>query len=379
MARALTPPRRRRHKSAPERNPAPGNPLHAYLAAYCEWALATGLSQDTVSTRRFKCQQFIVWCDERGIAAPTDLTRPMIERYQRHLYQQRKPDGAPLSVFGQLARLHALIAWVRWMVRQHHMLHNPAADLELPPKPRVLPKTLLSVQQAEAVLATADPSTALGVRNRAILEVFYSSGMRRMELMGLKLHDIDTERGTVMIRQGKGHKDRFIPLGERACAWVDKYLAEVRAELVGGHDDRSLFLDDFGRPLSAHFLGDLVRRHLEAGGVTTAGACHVLRHAMATHMLDNGADIRFVQAMLGHASLETTQIYTHVSMTKLKAIHSATHPARLQRRRDDQTPLAGPSLAETRDALLGAIEADGQDDRDDGADAVAADAPRARR
>ena len=361
MARALTPPRRRRHKPVPEHNPAPGNPLHAYLDAYCEWALATGLSEDTVTTRRFKCQQFIVWCDERGIGQPTDLTRPIIERYQRHLYHHRKPNGAPLSVFGQLALLHALIAWMRWLARQRHILHNPAADIELPPKPRVLPKTLLSVQQVEAVLATADPATPLGLRNRAILEVFYSSGMRRMELMGLKLHDLDTERGTVMIRQGKGSKDRFIPIGSRACAWVDKYLAEVRHELVAGDDERYVFLDDFGRPLSAHFLGDLVRRHLEAGGVTTAGACHVFSHAMATHMLDNGADIRFVQAMLGHANLETTQIYTHVSVSKLKEIHSATHPARLQRRGGDQSAEAGVSLDKARQALLGAIEEDDED------------------
>ena len=378
MARALTPPRRRRHKATPEHNPAPGNPLHGYLDAYCEWALATGLSEHTVTTRRFKCQQFIVWCDERGITQPTEFTRPIIERYQRHLYQHRKPDGSALSVFGQLARLHALISWVRWMVRQHHMLHNPAADLELPPKPRVLPKTLLSVQQAEAVLATADPGTLQGLRNRAILEVFYSSGMRRMELMGLKLHDIDTERGTVMIRQGKGSKDRFIPLGERACAWIDKYLAEVRGELVGIDDDRSLFLDDFGRPLSAHFLGDVVRRHLEAGGITTPGACHVFRHACATHMLEGGADIRFIQAMLGHAKLDTTQLYTHLSIVKLKEIHSATHPARLQRRGGAQNAAGGVSLDEARQTLLSAIADEGDEEREGAAGGVAADAERRR-
>ena len=244
----------------------------------------------------------------------------------------------------------------------------------------------LSVSQVEAVLATADPSTPQGLRNRAILEVFYSSGMRRKELIGLKLHDLDTERGTVMIRQGKGSKDRFIPLGARACAWIDKYLAEVRSELVGLDDDRSVFLDDFGRPLSAHFLGDLVRRHLEAGGITTPGACHVFRHAMATHMLEGGADIRFVQAMLGHANLETTQIYTHLSITKLKEIHSATHPARLQRRGGDQSDAVGVSLDEAgqtpfdeaQDRLLSAMAAESDEEREDAAGDVAADAERRR-
>jgi integrase/recombinase XerD len=213
------------------------------------------------------------------------------------------------------------------------------------------------------------------------MEVFYSSGIRRMELMGLKLYDLDTERGTLMIRQGKGRKDRFIPIGSRACAWVDKYLVEVRPEIVAGHDDQTLFLDDFGQPMSARFLGDLMRRHVEAAGITTPGACHVFRHAMATHMLENGADIRFIQAMLGHANLETTQIYTQVSMTKLKEIHEATHPARLERRHGTRTGREGQRLTGDAHALLEAIDDVASDDGDDAdvLDAVAADAPKARR
>ena len=134
--------------------------------------------------------------------------------------------------------------------------------------------------------------------------------------------------------------------------------------------------------MSARFLGDLMRRHVEAAGITTPGACHVFRHAMATHMLENGADIRFIQAMLGHANLETTQIYTQVSMTKLKEIHEATHPARLARRQGAQTDREGRSLAEDTQALLEAIGDATGDDGDDDADvldAVAADAPKARR
>lgn len=227
------------------------------------------------------------------------------------------------------------------MVRQNHLLHNPAADLELPKKPKALPKTILTVQQVETILNQADSANLLGIRNRALMEVFYSTGVRRMEMLHLKLYDIDTERGTLMVREGKGRKDRFLPMGERACKWVDKYLVDVRPEIVTGFDDQTLFLDDFGQPMSARFLGDLMRRHVEAIGITTPGACHVFRHAMATHMLENGADIRFIQVMLGHANLETTQIYTQVSMTKLKEIHNATHPARLKRDSGDQTGAAG--------------------------------------
>jgi integrase/recombinase XerD len=331
MPRTLNPKRRHRRKGLHPHDPAPGNPLHAYLDAYREWALAAGFSEHTMATRRAAVLRFILWCDERSITAPTQITRPVLERYQRTLHQYRKSNGAPLSVIAQLGLLNALVAWFRWMVRQHHLLHNPAADLELPKKPKALPKTLLSVAQIEAILNQSDVTTLLGIRNRAIMEVFYSAGIRRMELMGLKLYDLDTERGTLMIRQGKGRKDRFIPVGQRACQWVDKYLVQVRPEIVAGFDDQTLFLDDFGQPMSVRFLGDLMRRHVEAAGITTPGACHVFRHAMATHMLENGADIRFIQAMLGHANLATTQIYTQVSMTKLKEIHTATHPARWER------------------------------------------------
>lgn len=381
MPRVLNPKRRHRRKGLNPYDPAPGNPLHAYLAAYCEWALAAGFSEHTMATRRAAVRRFIVWCDERGITTPTEITRPMLERYQRTLHQYRKLNGAPLSVIAQLGLLNALVAWFRWMVRQHHLLHNPAADLELPKKPKALPKTILTVPQVETILNQADPSTLMGIRNRAMMEVFYSTGIRRLEMIGLKLYDVDTERGTLMVRQGKGAKDRFIPIGARACAWVDKYLVDVRPEIVAGFDDQTLFLDDFGRPMDVRFLGDLMRRHVEAGGITTPGACHVFRHAMATHMLENGADIRFIQAMLGHANLETTQIYTQVSMTKLKEIHTATHPARLQRRQDARPARAGSDLDEDARALLEAIQADGDDEADDGdePDAVAADAPQAGR
>lgn len=142
---------------------------------------------------------------------------------------------------------------------------------------------------------------------------------------------MDTERGALMVRQGKGAKDRLLPLGDRACAWVDKYLREVRPELIASQDDYTLFLDDTGHPFDPGRLGDQVRRHLSKSGVQHAGSCHLFRVACATHMLENGADIRFIQSLLGHAKLDTTQIYTLVSLAKLKEVHNATHPAKLTR------------------------------------------------
>ena len=157
--------------------------------------------------------------------------------------------------------------------------------------------------------------------------------MRRFELINLKLYDIDAERGTIMIRQGKGKKDRMVPVGERALAWVEKYLTDVRPSLVVEPDEGTVFLTNQYEPFTKNRLTQLVRNYVDAADIGKKGACHLFRHTMATLMLENGADIRFIQQMLGHARLDTTQIYTQVSIRKLKEIHSVTHPsAKLKRR-----------------------------------------------
>lgn len=355
--RALNPHRRRRGPAKVPYDPAPLNPLRGYQREHEEWCLAAGRSVHTVRAQSMAILRFIVWCDERGLTRPQDITRPILERYQRHLYHYRKRNGAPLSVTAQLGLLTPLKAWFKWLARQNHILSNPASDLELPRKPKALPKGILSVAQIEQVINQCDVTTPLGLRNRAMLETLYSTGIRRLELIGLKLYDLNLEQGTLMIRRGKGGKDRLVPIGERACAWIDKYLREVRPELQVGVDDATLFLHDDGRPYKAGRLGDLVKRHLEHAGVRHPGACHLFRHAMATHMLENGADIRYIQLILGHADLATTQIYTQVSLTKLKEIHSATHPARLTRIAD---PACKVSTAENADldTLLASLAAE---------------------
>jgi integrase/recombinase XerD len=184
-----------------------------------------------------------------------------------------------------------------------------------------------------------DVREPMGLRDRAILEVLYSTGMRRKELAGLKLFDLDAERGTIMIRQGKGKKDRMVPVGERALAWVGKYLADARPRLVQEPDDLSavprqaggtLFLTNLGEAFSPNRLTQMAREYVDAANLGKKGACHLFRHTCATLMLENGADVRFIQELLGHAELSTTQIYTQVSIRKLKEIHTATHPARMK-------------------------------------------------
>ncbi|MEW6747663.1 MAG: tyrosine-type recombinase/integrase, partial [Planctomycetota bacterium] len=231
-------------------------------------------------------------------------------------------------------RLVPVRAYFKWLTRQNVLLANPASELELPRLEKRLPKHVLTASEAELVLLQADVRDPLGVRDRAILETLYSTGIRRMEVIGLGLFDLDVERGTVMVRQGKGKKDRMIPIGERAVAWIEKYVTDVRPSLVVEPDEGTLFLTNTGESFTPNRLTQLVRNYVDQAAIGKRGACHLFRHTMATIMLENGADIRFIQEMLGHAELSTTQIYTQVSIKKLKEIHTATHPsARVRRER----------------------------------------------
>jgi integrase/recombinase XerD len=237
-----------------------------------------------------------------------------------------------------------------------------------------LPKHVLTASESDRVLNQANVTDPLGLRDRAILETFYSTGMRRRELSGLKLYDLDIERGTIMVRQGKGKKDRMIPIGARALAWIDKYVLEVRPTLARQPDDGTLFLSNQGDTFSPNRLTQMVREYVDGAQLGKSGACHLFRHTMATLMLENGADIRFIQAMLGHAELSTTQIYTQVSIRKLKEIHSLTHPARLDKpiTPTPATPSASSSSPPPDAAADGHVSADAQA-RDQLLDALADD------
>jgi integrase/recombinase XerD len=310
-----------------------------------EWMGAHGYSPRTIDNRRVMLSYLVDWLAERGVTRPVEVTRPMLESYQRALFHYRKRDGDPLSFRSQSQRLLAVRAFFKWAARQRHLLHNPASEIELPRAERRLPRPALSLAEAEQVLAQPDITDPAGLRDRAMLEVLYSTGIRRSELAHLALVDIDADRATLLVRQGKGRKDRMVPIGERALAWVGKYLVEARPRLVAEPDDGTLFVSAEGVGFSPDRLTQIARDYVRASGVPKVGACHLFRHTMATLMLEGGADIRYIQAMLGHAELSTTQIYTQVSIRALQAVHAATHPGATNTRHrsgtgagdDDQT------------------------------------------
>jgi integrase/recombinase XerD len=317
--------KRQARKSLLSATPAAPGTLRALAVDFLEWTQVKNFSMATTDTYERYLLRFIGWCDERAVVSAAHVTRALLERYQRHLFYARKANGRPLSATTQLMCLSPLKSYFRWAVRAGFLPSNPAADLDLPRMPSTLPRLVLAPKEVEAVLAVPDVTTLLGVRDRALLETLYSTGLRRKEAAELSLYSFNFESGTVMVRAGKGQKDRLVPISRRALDWVQKYFDDVRPQLLCGVDSGRAFVSVTGEVLSPDELTHVVRRYIEAG-TGKSGSCHVFRHSMATAMLEGGADIRFIQAMLGHARLDTTAVYTRVAISTLKAVHEATHP-----------------------------------------------------
>jgi integrase/recombinase XerD len=322
----------------PHDKPSDPRSLEAYALAYKEQLQAQHYAVQSVQYKYASLIWFIDWCHERGIERIEQITRPVLQRYQRHLYYAISRSGKPLSIASQRNRLTAVRTWFKFLMRENLILYNPASELELPKPEKRLPKHTLTAEEAELVLSQPDVDTDTGIRDRAILEVLYSTGIRRQEVINLALPDLNTGAGVIAVRQGKGKKDRFVPIGERALIWIDKYLDDVRPQHSLPSSPDTVFLDENGKKLDPHKVSRAVKKYVKQSGIDKVGSCHLFRHTMATLMLENGADIRFIQQMLGHAMLSTTEIYTHVAIHKLKEIHTATHPARADQYHGEDSP-----------------------------------------
>ncbi|MDC9598285.1 site-specific tyrosine recombinase XerC [Xenorhabdus anantnagensis] len=302
--------------------------LRQQLLAYLDTLTAQGRTRKTLEAYRERLLPFVDWCEQRTVQYPAQVTLGLLESWQHYLRSYRKADGQPYSNNSQRDRLSTLRIWFRYLLQRHHILYNPAEQLVLPKEEKRLPAQILSERETTQVLDSLDDQSLLGLRNRVMLEILWSSGIRRMELRQLRWGDIDVERGAVVVNQGKGHKDRVVPIGERALSWLTRYLVHVRPQLAAQYDSGYLFISQKGRPLSpghlTHIAGKAIRQQAQ---LDKPGACHLFRHSMATQMLDNGADIRHIQAMLGHEKLNTTQVYTRVAIGHLKKVHKQTHPA----------------------------------------------------
>jgi integrase/recombinase XerD len=295
--------------------------------AYVESLAVRNYSPATLTIQRKSIKLFILWAHERDLTLAGQITRPILENYQRSVFRYTKDDGKHLGWNTQLYRINHLKRWFSWLTRQNILLHNPASELELPRPQKTLREVALSREEVLRLLQAPNISDPLGVRDRAMLELFYSTGLRRFELCGLELSDYHPDRRTLHIRLGKGKKDRFVPVGEHAIYWLDQYLTHARPQLCLDSRTSALFLTGYSGPFNPDVLSRLVSKLVKQAGLGAKGSCHLLRHTCATHMLEGGADIRYIQQLLGHSNLDTTAIYTQVSILQLQEVHRRCHPA----------------------------------------------------
>ncbi len=304
------------------------------LNVFIEDCRTRDFSAGTLQGYRKDIGVFIDWAWRQGCVTAQAIDGALLDAYEAYLSQYQTRFGTVLKPLTRQTYLLRLYALLRWLTRQGVITVNPAENRPLPRGNAGVPN-ILSVDEMARLMAAVDVHAPYGVRDRAILETLYSTGMRGQELARLIIDDLNQETGWVMIREGKGKKDRRIPIGESAVEWIQAYLTEERPKAKWARQYAEIFLSNQSRPFRSKGISALVARYIQHAGLREKGGSHLVRHSMAAHMLENGADIRYIQQMLGHADLKSTQIYTQVSHPALKAVHSQTHPAKMQRKATD--------------------------------------------
>lgn len=282
-------------------------------------AVERGLSENYQLSTQRSLGEFAVWCAQRKqIFRARDVGLPVISEY----LAERKKGG--LSAASIKLVVVALKIFFRFATARGDVARDPTDAMSLPRIERYLPETLNELQ-VEQLLESVNCTAPLGLRDRAILELLYASGLRISELAGAKLENLNLDDGVVRVT-GKGNKTRLVPVGGKACAALAKYLEEERPRLVRRRTGSEVFLSNRGARLTTVRIWQIVKEVARRSGLEANIYPHLLRHSFATHLLSNGADLRIIQEMLGHADISTTQVYTHVDQQRLKAVHRKFHP-----------------------------------------------------
>lgn len=291
--------------------------LDAYLRHV---TVERGLSAHTIAAYRRDLGTYREWLVAEGIGDTAEVTSAVIDRF---IGERASAEPPPAST--SLARLQSSVrGWHRFLAREGIEVDDPSARLRPPKAPQRLPKAL-TIEQVERLLSAPSGEEPLGIRDRALLELLYATGARVSEAIDLDVDDL--AHGDVLRLRGKGSKERIVPLGSYARTAVDAYLTRVRPGLaMKGRASARLFLGARGAPLSRQSAWLVIRAAAERAQITTDVSPHTLRHSFATHLLQGGADVRVVQELLGHSSVATTQIYTHVSVDALRDIYATSHP-----------------------------------------------------
>jgi integrase/recombinase XerD len=278
-----------------------------------------GLSQNTLESYERDLTQYIDFIEKSGIASLQETRKINIQNY---LLQLKKLGRASSSVTRSMVSIRS---FYQFLVRERLLEFDPSLNMESPKLVKRLPK-VLSIQEVEILLEAPETTNPFGMRDKAMLELLYATGMRVSELISLNAGHVNLGMGFVRCI-GKGSKERIIPLGRIAAKWLHDYTHVMRHQLLReAKADDALFINHLGTRLTRQGFWKIIKKYGREARILKEITPHTLRHSFATHLLDNGADLRAVQEMLGHADISTTQIYTHVSKTRMKEVYNRTHP-----------------------------------------------------
>lgn len=303
------------------------------IRGYAHWQSLKGFSPRTIVSHRHKLTSFVSYLGDRGVNDVAALSSEWIKGYQEDLQWKTirgrvSSSGRFLSTNTRNNIISTLRMFLRWLYREEFLATDLAKHTVYAKLPKRLPKNILTVDEMEKILSLPDETKPHGLRDKLLLELLYGTGLRASELCKIKLHHVDMRQRQVFVEDGKGGKDRVLPLSEGLCRLISEYLTKVRGELLQRwhcHKNDYLFPGKNGG-LCVGYLQDQLKRYGKAAELTKRVHPHAFRHAFATHMLNNGAPIRVVQTLLGHENINTTQVYTHVTINDLKKAHARYHP-----------------------------------------------------
>lgn len=304
----------------------------AFLADHIEDLRTRRWSRTTLSQAQHVLPGLFLHLRDERVRDPRGVTEEHLTRFARKLATEGLDGTKPLALHSQAAYLGVVKRFFAFLAKRGLILMDPARELPLPRMDK-LPRMVLTEAQARRLMAAPFPGSAVGLRNRAILETLYGTAIRAGECRRLDLADLDLGQGILLVRDGKARKDRVVPVTGRALAALDAYLGEARRDLVKNAREGALFLTRFGTRIGKSMLDLIVRTHGKTARIPRPVSPHVLRHSCATHLLKGGADVRHVQELLGHKSLQSSQLYTRVGVEDLRAMLARAHPRERRRGR----------------------------------------------
>ncbi len=297
------------------------------IEKYRESMKIRNLAEKTVTGNIRYLNKFFEYLEKvHGITEIDKVTKDTIYEYQIYQYERINKVGRLNTVAEQNNALKPVKHFFQYLKECGYIVSDPASAIAYAKEPSRLPRGILTQSEARKILNAPDLKTATGYRNRTLMELLYTSGIRKSELINLKLEDVDYEDGILRIEQGKGKKDRIVPIGRIACRYLENYIKSVRPEFIKDPYNNYLFLSLKGNRLSRNRVWVLIKEYTKQAKVKKNVYPHTFRHSCATSMLKNKADIRSIQELLGHSSLDSTQVYTKITITDLKEIHTRCHP-----------------------------------------------------